>query len=57
MLAIKDQVKLKHDQVIFNQTVLKSIIKTIILCGCQALFLRGRRDDPQFYNSSLLEFT
>ena len=48
MLAIKDQVKLKHDQVIF---------KTIIFCGRQALFLRGHRDDPQFYNSPFLEFT
>ena len=57
MLAIKDQVKLKPDQVIFNQTVLKSIIETIIFCGRQALSLRGHRDDPQFYNSSLLEFT
>ena len=40
---------------IFNQAVLKSIIKTIIFCGRQALSLRGLRDDPQFYNSSLLE--
>ena len=30
MLAITDQVRLKPDQVIFNQTVLKSIIETII---------------------------
>ena len=43
MLAIKDQVQLKPDQVIFNQTVLKSIIETIIFCGR--------------HNSSLLEFT
>ena len=57
MLAIKDQVQLKPDQVIFNQTVLKSVIETIIFCGRQALSLRGHRDDPQFYNSSLLEFT
>ena len=55
MLAIKDQANLKPDQVIFNQTVLKSIIETIIFCGRQALSLRGLRDDPQFYNSSLLE--
>ena len=40
---------------IFNQTVLKSIIEKIIFCGRQALSLRGLRDDPQFYNSSLLE--
>ena len=32
MLAIKDQVKLKPDQVIFNQTVFKPIIETIIFC-------------------------
>ena len=57
MLAIKDQVKLRPAQVIFNQTVLKSIIETIIFCGHQALSLRGHRDDPQFHNSSLLEFT
>ena len=56
MLAIKDQVKLKPDQVIFNQAVLKSITETIIFCGHQALSLRGQSDDPQFYNSSLLEF-
>ena len=56
MLAIKDQVKLKLDQVIFNQAVLKSTIETIIFCGCQAPSLCGHRDDPQFYNSSLLEF-
>ena len=42
---------------IFNQTVLKSIIETISFCGCQELSLRNHRDDPQFYNSSLLEFT
>ena len=54
MLAIKDQVKIKPGQVIFSQTVLKSIIETIIFCGRQALSLRG--DDPQFHNSSLLEF-
>ena len=57
ILAINDQVKLKLDQVIFNQTVLKSIIETIIFCGRQALSLRGHRDDPRFYNSSLLDFT
>ena len=34
---------------------MKSIIETIIFCGRQALSLRGLRDDPQFYNSSLLE--
>ena len=38
MLPIKDQVKLKCYQVIFNQTVLKSVIETIIFCGRQALF-------------------
>ena len=57
MSAIKDQVKHKLDQVIFNQTVLKSIIETTIFCGRQALTLRGHRDDPQFYDSSLLELT
>ena len=36
MVTIKDQVQLKPDQVIFNQTVLKSIIETIIFCGHQA---------------------
>ena len=56
-LSIKDQVKLKPDLVIFNQTVVKSIIETIIFCGRQALSLHNHRDDPQFYNSSLLEFT
>ena len=56
MLAIKDQVKLKPDQVIFNQAVLKSIIETIIFCGRQALSLCGHRGDRQFYNSLLLEF-
>ena len=56
-LTIKDQVKLKSDQVIFNETVLKSIIETIIFYGCQALSLRGHRNDLQFYNNSLLEFT
>ena len=34
---------------------MKLIIETIIFCGRQALSLRGLRDDPQFYNSSLLE--
>ena len=53
-LAVKDQVKLKHDQVIFNQTVLKSIIGTIIFCGRETLSLGCPREDPQFYNSSLL---
>ena len=57
MLAIKDQVQLKPDQVIFNPTLSKLFIETIIFCGRQALSLRGHRDDPQFYNSSLLEFT
>ena len=56
MLAIKYQVKLRPDQVIFNQAILKSIIETVIFCGGQALSLRAHRDDPQFYNSSLLEF-
>ena len=32
ILAIKDQVKLKPDQVIFNQTVFKPIIEAIIFC-------------------------
>ena len=54
MLAIKDQVKLKPHQVIFNQTW---IFETIIFYGRQALSLRGHRDDSQFYYSSLLEFT
>ena len=36
---------------------MKSIIETIIFCGRQALSLCRRRDDPQFSNSSLLEFT
>ena len=54
MLAIKDQVKLKPHQVIFNQTW---IFETIIFYGRQALSLRGHRDHSQFYNSSLLEFT
>ena len=36
---------------------MKSFIETIIFCGCQALSFRGHRDDPQFYNSQLLEFT
>ena len=57
MLAIKDQVKLKPDQVSFNQTVLKSVIETIIFCWRQALSLRGHRDDSQFSNISFLEFT
>ena len=51
MLAIKDQVKLKLYQVIFNQTVLKSVIEIIIFCGRQVLSLHGHRDYPQFYNS------
>ena len=51
MLAIKDKVKLKPDQVIFNQAVSKSIIEIIIFCRRQAFSLRGHRDDPQFYNS------
>ena len=54
MLAVKDQVKLKPDQLIFNQTVLKSIIGTIIFCGRQALSVRCPREHPQFYNSSFL---
>ena len=54
MLAIKDQVKLKPHQVIFNQTW---IFEMIIFCGCQALSLCGHTDDSKFYNSSLLEFT
>ena len=57
MLAIKDQVKFKLDQVIFNQSALKSIIQKNIFCGRQALSLHGHRVDPQFYYSSLLEFT
>ena len=57
MLAIKEQIKLKPDEVIFNQTVLKSVIETITFCGREALSLSGHRDHPQFYNSSLLEFT
>ena len=57
MLAIKDRVKLKPDQSMFNQTVLRSIIETIIFCGRKALCLRGHRDDPHFHNSSLLDFT
>ena len=57
MLAIKDKVKLKPDQVIFNQAVSKSIIEIIIFCRRQAFSLRGHRDDPQFYNSWLLEFS
>ena len=36
MLAIKDKVQRTPGQVIFNQTVLKSIIETIIFCGDQA---------------------
>ena len=39
ILATKEQVKLKLDQLIFNQIVLKSIIETIIFCGCQTLSL------------------
>ena len=57
MLPIKDQGRIKSDQGIFNQTILKSIIETIIFRGRQALSLRGHRDNPQFYNSSSLEFT
>ena len=53
MLAIKDQVKLKPHQVIFNQIW---IFEMIIFCERQALSLRGHRDDSKFYNSSLLEF-
>ena len=37
--AIKEQVKLKLDQLIFNQIVLKSVIETIIFCGCKTLSL------------------
>ena len=51
MLPIKDQVKLKCYQVIFNQTVLKSVIETIIFRGRQALSLHGHRYYLQFYNS------
>ena len=51
---IKGQVKLKPDQVTFNQTVLKSVIETIILCRCHAL--RVHRYDPQFSNNPLFEF-
>ena len=36
---------------------MKSIIETVIFCGHQARSIRGYRDDLQFYNSSLLEFT
>ena len=57
MLAIRDQVMLKLDQVIFNETVLESIIETIIFWGHQELSLHGQRDDPLLYNNSLLEFT
>ena len=57
MLAIRDQVMLKPDQVIFNETVLESIIETIIFWGHQELSLHGQRDDPLLYNNSLLEFT
>ena len=39
ILAIKEQVKLKLDQLIFNQIVLKSVIETIIFCGCKTLSL------------------
>ena len=56
-LAIRDQVMLKPDQVILNETVLESIIETIIFWGHQELSLHGQRDDPLLYNSSLLEFT
>ena len=38
MLAIKDQVKLKPDQVIFNQIVLKSIIETITFLWVPSTF-------------------
>ena len=54
MLAIKDQVKLKPHQVIFNEIW---IFEMIIFCERQALSLRGHRDDSKFYNTSLLEFT
>ena len=54
MLGIKDQVKVKPHQVIFHQIW---IFETIIFFGCQALSLLGHRNDSQFYNSSLLEFT
>ena len=57
MLAIKEQIKLKPDEVIFNQSVLKSIIETITFCGREALSLRGHSDHPRFYKSTLLEFT
>ena len=42
---------------IFNQTILKSVIETITFCGRQAISWSGHRDDPQFYNRSLLEVT
>ena len=35
ILAIEDQVRLKPDQLTFNQFILKLIIETIIFCGCQ----------------------
>ena len=42
----QNQVKPDQVKVIFNQTVLKSIIETIIFCGHQALSWCGLRDDP-----------
>ena len=35
ILGIEDQVRLKPDQLTFNQFILKLIIETIIFCGCQ----------------------
>ena len=56
--AVKDQVKLKPDQITFNQTVLKSIIYwNNYFLRAPNTFFTCHRDDPQFYNSSLLEFS
>ena len=57
ILGVDDQLRLKPEKTIFNQKVLKSIIETIVFCGRQGLSLRGHRDDPQYFGSSLLNFT